>query len=55
MSKTLRLILLSLLTCVAQTTLVRYIRIGGVVPDVMIAMLVALTSICGSYGGFCMG
>ncbi len=55
MSKTLRLILLSILTCVAQTTLVRYIRIGGVAPDVMIAMLVALTSFCGSYGGFCVG
>lgn len=55
MSKTLRLILLSLLTCVVQTTLVRYIRIGGVAPDVMIAMLVALTSVCGSYGGFCVG
>lgn len=55
MSKTLRLILLSMLTCVVQTTLVRYIRIGGVAPDVMIAMLVALTSVCGSYGGFCVG
>ena len=55
MSKTLRLIVLSMLTCVVQTTLVRYIRIGGVAPDVMIAMLVALTSTCGSYGGFCVG
>ena len=55
MSKTLRLIFLSMLTCVVQTTLVRYIRIGSVAPDVMIATLVALTSTCGSYGGFCVG
>lgn len=55
MSRTLRLILLSMLTCVVQTTLVRYIRIGGVAPDVMIAMLVALTAFCGPNGGFCMG
>lgn len=55
MSKTLRLIVLSMLTCVVQTTLVRYIRIGGVAPDVMIAVLVALTSTCGPYGGFCVG
>lgn len=55
MSKTLRLILLSMLACVVQTTLVRYIRIGGVAPDVMIAVLVALTTYCGPYGGFCVG
>ena len=55
MSKTLRLILLSMAACVVQTTLVQYIRIGGVAPDVMIAMLVALTGWCGPYGGFCVG
>ena len=44
-----------MLACVVQTTLTQYIRIGGVAPDVMIAMLVALTSVCGPYGGFCVG
>ena len=55
MSKTLRLILLSMAACVVQTTLVQYIRIGGVAPDVRIAMLGALTGWCGPYGGFCGG
>ena len=41
--------------CVVQTTLVKYIRIAGVAPDLMIATLTALTTYCGGYGGFCTG
>ena len=55
MSKTLRLLLAAVIACVAQTTLVRYVRIAGIAPDLMIAMLTALTTYCGSYGGFCTG
>ncbi len=53
MSKTLRLLTASVLTVVVQTTLVQYIRIMGVVPDMMIALLTAVTTYCGPYGGFC--
>lgn len=55
MSKALRLIAAAIFGCVAQTTLSEYIRIGGVAPDLMIAVLVAITTYCGSYGGFCTG
>ena len=47
--------LIAILACVMQTTLVGYIRIMDVAPDMMIAFLVALTRQCGAYGGFCMG
>ena len=55
MSKALRLILVAVLACVAQTTLVGYLRVAGVAPDLMIVALVLLTSYTGSYGGFCTG
>lgn len=55
MSRVLRLLLLSMLGCVMQTTLSGYIRIAGVAPDLMIALLVAVTSYGGPYTGFCVG
>lgn len=55
MSKTLRLLLIAVVGCVLQTNLSGYIKIAGVVPDFMIAMLVAITTYCGGYGGFCTG
>lgn len=55
MSKSLRLIAAAILGVVAQTTLVQYVRIAGVAPDMLIALLVAVTSYCGPYGGYCMG
>lgn len=55
MSKTLRLLLIAVVACVLQTNLSGYIRIAGVAPDLMIAMLVAATTYCGAYGGFCLG
>lgn len=55
MSKALRLMLVAVIACVAQTTLVGYIRIAGVAPDLMIVTLVLITSYTGSYGGFCTG
>lgn len=54
-SKALRLTLVAILACVAQTNLAGYIRIAGVAPDLMIIALVLLTSYTGSYGGFCTG
>jgi len=54
-SRALRLLLVAILTCVAQTTLAGYFRIAGVAPDLMIIALVLLTSYTGSYGGFCTG
>lgn len=55
MSRALRLVLVAIIACVAQTTLVGYFRIAGVAPDLMIVALVLLTSYTGSYGGFCTG
>ena len=55
MSKALRLLVAAMAAVVAQTTLVGYIRIAGVAPDLMCALLVAVTSYCGSYGGYCVG
>ena len=55
MTKALRLMLVAVLACVAQTNLVGYIRIADVAPDLMIVALVLLTSYTGSYGGFCTG
>ena len=55
MSKTLRLIAAAMLGVVAQTILVQYIRIAGVAPDLLVVLLVAVTSYCGPYGGYCMG
>lgn len=55
MSKSLKLIAAALLAVTAQTTLTQYIRIAGVAPDLLIALLVAVTSYCGPYGGYCMG
>lgn len=55
MSKALRLLVAAMAAVVAQTTLVGYIRIAGVAPDLMCALLVAITSYCGPYGGYCAG
>lgn len=55
MSKTLRLLLIAVLGCVIQTTLVGYFRIASIAPDMMIALLVAITSHGGPYEGFCIG
>lgn len=55
MSRALRLIVVALLACVAQTTLVGYIRIAGVAPDLMIVALVLITSYAGPNSGFCTG
>ena len=55
MSKALKLLAAAVLGVVVQTTLVQYIRIMGVAPDMLIVLLVAATSYCGPYGGYCMG
>lgn len=55
MSRALKLILAAVIACVMQTNLVGYIRLAGVAPDLMIVVLVLLTSYTGSYGGFCTG
>ena len=55
MSRVLKLCLMSILACVCQTNLSQYIRIAGVAPDMLIVVLVLLTSYTGAYGGFCVG
>lgn len=55
MTRALRLLLVAIIACVIQTTVIGYFQIIGVVPDMMIAFLVALTRFCGPYGGFCIG
>lgn len=55
MSLFLKLCVCAVLACVCQTNLSQYIRIAGVAPDLLIVVLVALTSYTGAYGGFCTG
>ena len=40
MSRALRLALVAIIACVLQTNFVRYIRIAGVAPDILIVILV---------------
>lgn len=53
MSKALRLFALAILGCVLQTNAAGYIQIADVAPDLMIAIIVALTSFCSMSGCFC--
>lgn len=53
MSRAIRLFVLSIIGCLAQTSLAQGIRIAGVAPDLMIAMLIALTAFTGYNGAFC--
>lgn len=53
MSKSLRLLALSILGCILQTNIAGYIQFAGVTPDLMIAIIVALTSFCSMSGCFC--
>lgn len=55
MSMLLKLCASAILACVCQTNLSQYIRIAGVAPDLLIVVLVTLTSYTGAYGGFCTG
>ena len=55
MSMLLKLCVSAILACVCQTNLSQYIRIAGVAPDLLIVVLVVLTSYTGAYGGFCTG
>lgn len=55
MSMLLKLCASAILACVCQTNLSQYIRIAGVAPDLLIVVLVVLTSYTGAYGGFCTG
>ncbi|MDO5376877.1 MAG: rod shape-determining protein MreD [Clostridia bacterium] len=51
----LRLLLVTVAACVIQTTLVRYIRIAGIAPDLLVTFLVAISTYGGPYTGFCAG
>ena len=53
MSKALRLFVLSIIGCIVQTNAVQYIQIADVTPDLMIAIIVALTSFSSMNGCFC--
>ena len=55
MSRALRIVVTAFVACIIQTTLVGYIRIAGVAPDMLIVFLVLLTGYTGAYGGFCTG
>ena len=55
MSRALRIVATAFVACIIQTTLVGYIRIAGVAPDMLIVFLVLLTGYTGAYGGFCTG
>lgn len=51
----LRLLAVTLAACVIQTTLVKYIRIASIAPDLLITFLVAVSTYGGSRTGFCVG
>lgn len=51
----LRLLAVTVAACVIQTTLVQYIRVAGIAPDLLITFLVAISSYGGPYTGFCAG
>ena len=53
MSKALRLFVLSIIGCIVQTNAAQYIQIADVTPDLMIAIIVALTSFSSMNGCFC--
>ena len=53
MSKALRLFTIAIIGCVLQTDIVQYIRIADITPDIMIALIVVLTSYCSLSGCFC--
>ncbi len=55
MTRALKILALVLLACLLQTNLARAVRVMGVAPDFMIAMLAALAWHLGTYGGFCAG
>ena len=55
MSMLLKLCAMAVIACVCQTNFSQYIRIAGVAPDMLIVVLVLLTSYTGAYGGFCTG
>ncbi|MBQ9009369.1 MAG: hypothetical protein IJ088_08580, partial [Clostridia bacterium] len=55
MTRFLKLFFLSLLVCVIQTELARYVRIFTVAPDFMILFLALLTDDYGTFGGFVAG
>lgn len=50
MSKAIRLFAIAVIGCVLQTNLVQYIQFADIAPDIMIALLVVLTSHCGFSG-----
>jgi len=53
LSKALRLFALAIVGCVLQTNVAHHIQLANVTPDLMIAMLVALTSFSSMSGCFC--
>ena len=53
MSKALRLFILAIIGCIVQTNAAQYIQIADVTPDLMIAIIVALTSFSSMNGCFC--
>lgn len=55
MSMLIKLCVSAMLACVCQTNLSQYIRVAGVAPDMLIVVLVVLSSYTGAYGGFCTG
>lgn len=53
MSKALRLFAIAIIGCTLQTVLAQHIQIANVTPDIMIALIIALTSFCSASGCFC--
>lgn len=53
MSKALRLFILAIIGCILQTNAAKYIQFADVTPDLMIAIIVALTSFSSMSGCFC--
>ena len=55
MTRALKILAVVLAACLVQTNLAGAFRFQGVAPDFMIAALVAMSEVYGTYGGICSG
>ena len=55
MTRVLKILLCLILVCTLQTTLVRFIAINRISPDLIVCWLVVMSETYGPFGGFCSG
>jgi cell shape-determining protein MreD len=55
LTRVLKILLCLILVCTLQTTLVRFIAINRISPDLIVCWLVVMSETYGPFGGFCSG